>query len=841
MSFYTSVHTKGNFICYRGIEEGRRVTKKVPYRPTFFVPTKDSSEWQSILTNRTVEKFLPGSINESRDFLNKYEKVDSFEIYGNPRYEYAYITENYPEHIEFDPALLYVANIDIEVDSEDGFASVERAEKPILSITIEKNGEYFVWGYSHPTGGKYVAGEGVTYFECVDEITMLKNFVSWWSADYPDVITGWNISLYDIPMLLHRLTRLFSPEYAKKMSPWGKLKSRTVIIMGRENITYELIGINSLDLLELFRKFSGNAAQESYRLDHIGHVIVGERKLSYDEYRNLHTLYIKDYQKFIEYNIKDTTLVKKINDKEKLLELAYTLAYDSKVNPGDVFSQVRMWTQIVDDFLWRENKVASSKRYPGDKDTSYSGAYVKDPQNGVHEWVASFDLVSLYPHLIMQFNISPDTIWDELMKDLTVESMLEQKADLSRLKYLNCAVTPNGALFDRETKGFAPRILEKMFAERDRYKKLMIAAEKEIQTTTDPVKLKELTYTKTRYKNLQMTKKVCLNSYYGATGNAYFFLYDVRQAEGVTTAGRLVIQWAAKAVNAYMNTILSTEGVDYILASDTDSLYIHLAALVDKVCQGKTTAEKIDFLDKVCDRAISPVLELAYKDLAEYVNAFDQKMSMKRESLCDKTIWTGKKHYILNIHNKEGVAYDPPQIEVKGLELVKSSTPTPCREKMRSALPIIMNQNEAAMLDYIAAFKKEFMKMNAEEIAFPRSVNGLSKYAGTDAIYAWKTPMHTKASLIYNHHLKQLGIDNKYELIKEGEKIKYVYVLEPNVMHTPVIAFPGTLPEEFDLKIDYNTQFGKSFIEPMKTILDAIGWQTERTVSFASIFAKGKV
>ena len=612
---------------------------------------------------------------------------------------------------------------------------------------------------------------------------------------------------------------------------------------------YDISGVCVLDYLELYQWYApGGKNIENYRLDTVASVELDERKLSYDEYDSLHQLYKLDHQKFIDYNIKDVKLVLKLEDKLKLIELALTLAYDTKCNYDDVFAQTRMWDALIYNYLL-DKKIVIPPRRVAKKNSAFEGAYVKEPQIGLHKWVASFDLNSLYPHLIMQYNLSPETIIEtseytdemrELAASASVESLLYKKLDTSRLK--NITITPNGQFFRTDKRGFLPTMLNEMYEDRKKYKKLMLKAQQDYERETDKSKKKEIEKLMARYNNLQLAKKLALNSSYGAMGSQYFRFYDLRQALAVTQAGQLSIRWIENKLNQYLNNLLKTDK-DYVIASDTDSIYLNLGPLVEKVygADGKVSlsGEKvIEFMDRVCEDKIQPFIDKSYEELADYVHAYEQKMQMKREGLSDKGIWTAKKRYILNVYNNEGVQYAKPKLKVMGLEMVKSSTPTVVRDKMYELVDLVVNTDEETVQQFIANFQEEFRKLSVEDISFPRGCNGLKEYSDSVTIYKKGTPIHVKGAILYNHFLKQHDLMNKYPLIKEGEKLKFTYLKTPNPFRDMVVSFPGRLPKEFELQeyVDYETMFNKTFIDPIRIILDSIGWQTEKQYTLESFF-----
>ena len=834
--FYTNISVYGKYILFRGVENDKRVRRKIEYRPTFHLLSREQTNLKT-LNGESVKPIQPGTIPECREFLERYESVDNFPVFGNNRYEYAYIADAYPDDILWDFSKISIAYIDIEVESENGFPEPKDANESITAITIKIKDNYFVFGC-----GDYVKHrDDVHYAHCRDESDLLRRFIDFWCRFHPDVVTGWNIEFFDIPYLINRITKLFGEDEAKKLSPWNKLRPYKTVKFNRELNSYSIDGVAVLDYIELYRKFT-YSQQESYRLDHIAHIEVGEKKVDYSQFESLHQLYKHDYQKFIEYNIKDVELVEKLEDKMKLLELALTLAYDNKVNYEDVFTQVRMWDAIVYNYLKKKNIVIPQMKR-GEKKSAYEGAYVKDPILGMHQWVASFDLNSLYPHLIMQYNISMETLLepakytDEMKqfiatKKINVDTLLSQQIDTRELKDFNVGITPNGQMFSNKEQGVMPEIMDTMYKDRTRYKKLAIEAKKKIETVLeDKNQVEYLEKQVARYNNLQLAKKVTLNSAYGALGNQYFRFFDIRIAEGITTAGQLSIRWIEQKINKYMNLLLKSGNEDYVIASDTDSIYLNMGPLIEKLYHDTSDTKKvIKFMNKVCEEKIQPHIDASYQELADYVNAHSQRMEMKRESLADKAIWVAKKNYILNVYDSEGVAYAKPKLKMMGISAIRSSTPSACRVKIKEAINIIINKSQDDLHLFIEKFRKEFKTLPIEDIAFPRSVNGLKEYSDENNIYLKGTPIHVKGALVYNHLLKKMNLTKRYQLIKEGEKIKFIYLKQPNPYNNNTLAFLSGLPKQLEAEqyIDYDLQFEKSFLEPLDIILSTINWHTEK-------------
>jgi DNA polymerase elongation subunit (family B) len=831
MRFYTNVQLIGNQFLVRGVDNGKRFEIRDEFFPTLYVKTKKDSKYRT-LSGEAVEAINPGTVKDCREFYKKYDEIDGFEIYGNDRYIYQYISEKYPEdEIKFDISKIKLVTLDIEVASEQGFPDVESCSEEILAITIQDytTKKIVTWGVK-PFNNKQ---SNVTYHYCPSEYELLNSFINYWMVDVPDVVTGWNIQLYDIPYICKRLNRVLGEKLMKRFSNWGLVTEGEIYINGRKHTTFDVGGMTQLDYLDLYKKFTYKA-QESYRLDYIAEVELGSKKLDHSEFDTFKDFYTQGWQKFIEYNIVDVELVDRLEDKMKLIELALTMAYDAKVNYADVFYQVRMWDNIIYNYLKKRN-IVIPPRSKTQKNEKYAGAYVKEPKPGMYDWVVNFDLNSLYPHLIMQFNVSPETLVDEKHPTVSVDKILNKEITFEM--YKDYAVCANGAMFRKDVRGFLPELMDKMYQDRVIFKKKMIEAKKQYEKTKNKELVKEIA----RCNNIQMAKKISLNSAYGAIGNQYFRYYKLENAEAITLSGQVAIRWIESKMNNYLNKLLKTEDVDYVIASDTDSIYLNMGPLVETVYKGreKTTEGIVSFLDKVCKVELEKYIEGCYQELADYVNAYDQKMQMKRENIADRGIWTAKKRYILNVWDSEGVRYEEPKLKMMGIEAVKSSTPAPCRKMIKDALKLMMSGTEDEVIEFIDRCREEFKKLPPEQISFPRSASDVQKYSSSLSIYAPKTPIHVRGALLFNHYIKQHKLTNKYSLIQNGEKIKFIYLKKPNHIHENVISFIQEFPKELNLDkyIDYDLQFEKAFLEPLKIILDSIGWNVEKTASLESFFS----
>ena len=842
MKFYTNVQQWGNNILVRGVgKDGQRIMQRYKdFSPTLFLRANKPTKFKTI-EGEYVDEFKPGGIKEAREFLDQYRDVENFKIYGQTQYLYQWISDNFVDtpEIQFDTKQISILSLDIETSTEYGFPNIETANEQILLITVRDSltKKLTTWGLKEYQGDN----KEVDYRFFSNENAMLKDFIAFIQQYKPDVVTGWNSRFFDIPYIVNRIERLLGDEQVRFLSPWKIVKGSKVTVQGREQQYYDIFGIAGIDYLELFRKYRG-IGYESFALGHIANVELGAEKLDHSEYENFKDFYEKDWDKFVDYNIRDVELVAQLEDKLGLIELQLMMAYDFRVNYEDVFSQVRCWDMLVYNTLRRKNIVIPPKKSFA-KNEAYAGAYVKDPVVGQHEWVLSFDLNSLYPHLIMQYNISPDTIVDERIQ-CSVDELLDKKLDTTHLRSSNLCMAANGQCFRTDFQGFLPAMMEELYESRKFYKKKMLEAEQEFQVTKNPALQNDIA----RYGNIQLAKKIALNSAYGALGNQYFRYFDIRQAEGITLSGQLSIRWIENALNKYFNKLLKTDGENYVIASDTDSVYLNLSGLVNQVygerakleesAGGVSKASIVKFLDRVASEKIEPFIDKSYQDLAEYMNAYAQKMFMKREVIADRGIWTAKKRYVLNVHNSEGVQYSEPKLKIMGLEVVKSSTPAPVRKFLKEAITVIVNGSNDDLLEFIENTREEFNALPPEEIAFPRSVNGVEKYKSDIKVYTKGTPMHVRGALMYNELVKRKKITNRYPQIKDGEKIKFIHCKMPNPIGENIISFLNTLPKEFDMHkyIDYDMQFEKAFLDPLRFISESINWQLEKVATLEDFF-----
>jgi len=863
MKFYTSVDRRGDTIFVREVNGKERLNYCIKdFVPTLLVP--DSKGQFKNEFGHPLAKVDLDSISDASKFIREYSDVDGFDVYGSSNFVSQFITENYPGEIEFDSSLIRVFNFDIECASDEGFPYPENAEYEVISISLydSQTKIIYVWGLYEYNNSR----EDVIYHHSSTEESLLRSFIEFWRTNCPDVMTGWNISTFDIPYLVNRIKKVLGESAVKSFSPWGIISETTIRgDFGRENQSYNFMGIACLDYLDLYKKYT-YSGQESYALDHIAHVELKEKKVDYSEAGTLHNLYLTNFQKFLEYNIQDVELVKKLDEKMRLIELVYTLAYMTKQTFPDTFSPVRTWESMIYNWNYEKGIFSKVKNTRGNANVQVAGAFVKVPEPRAYEWIVSLDLDGLYPHLIMQYNLGYDTIDEdlsptvedyvekylshcdksekELQNERRILPFINKTEDTSKYKELERAVAANGTYYRKDHQSMFSCLMENLYSNRKKTKRLMLQKEQERENTKDKKEKEELTNLIASLNNKQMALKILANSGYGAIANRYFQFFDPRIAEAITLSGQLSIRWVRSRLDAYLNNLLNTDGIEYVKYVDTDSAYLELKALVDEIfgkdVKKEDYTEVVNFLDKAVKNRIEPFIEKCYEELADYMNAYRNAMRMTREVIASRGFWTAKKRYALMVYDSEGVRYAEPKPKILGLEVKKSSTPEFCREKLEEAIKIILEGTNDELLEFLEEVRKEFNSLGPEDIAFPRSVSGLRKYAESGrAIFKKGSPKHVKGALIYNHMLKEKEMKLE-QPIQEGGKIKFVDLKEPNPIHQNVIAFPSNsvLPKEFGLHdyINYDLQFEKAFFQPLKTMLDAVGWKSDRNSTLEIFF-----
>jgi DNA polymerase elongation subunit (family B) len=816
MKFYTSIKLQGNNILERYIENGRKYSHKRNFSPKLFVSTHKDTQYKTIY-GKPCEEISFKSCFDMYAFKKRYANVHGFDIHGDISPINQYISLNYKNAIEYNSSQLETLIYDIETTCENGFPDVMEAVEEITCITLYSTlkKQYYVltnkkWGSWSSENQSHL---NLVHIECKTDYDLCYNVLRIIEKLSPDIITGFNIDVFDTPFLVNRLTRVLGEDMTRRLSPWKNITSKDVTNdYGKEYTEYTLQGIESLDFIKLYKKFYKQTS-ESFSLNYISSEELGEEKLDHSEFSQMHLFYKQNYQKYVDYNIKDVWLVIKLEEKLKLIELAINMAYMAKSNFSDVFFPTRIWDTIIYNHL-----AGSNIQIPPRSDViarSYEGAYVKPAITGLFRWITTLDATSLYPSIMMQCNISPECLKDTI-PNVTIESIINHSIDNSKVIENNLSLTANGVCYSNDEQGLFPFLIEKMFKERKAAKTEMLRLEAENY---------ELHKQKISSLDIhQNSLKILLNSLYGAMAAKGFRYYNPLIAESITLTGQAIIKSAEKTINDYLNSLLKTD-IDYVILIDTDSCGITLESIVDKV-NLNTVERKINFVDKFCKERLQPQLDKTFNELARYLNTTSNRISFKREIIADSGFIHAKKRYVLQVWDKEGVRYKTPKSKIMGMQSSRNSTPQLCRNFLKRIYGEILNTDKNHVKQSMEDFYHEFMKLPLYDIANPCTANNMDKYHREVGIYGLGTPISTKSALIYNYLLKDLQIDTKYRTIDNGDKIRYFYLTQPNPLRENAIGFLDTFPEEFGLHdyIDYERQYDAIVRKPVNDVLKSCKW-----------------
>jgi DNA polymerase elongation subunit (family B) len=832
MKFYTACTLKGNKILVRGYNKGKRFMDSVNFKPSLYIHSEKESKYRS-LKNTSVKRMIFDSLYDCREFLDQYRDIPDCPIYGNTDFITQYLMETYSAEVEYDLSQIKVAYLDLECESEGGFPDLDSPNERINLITIRINGTTYVISFTP-----------ITLPDCkviivASEKELIKKIFEVLAKEDVDIITGWNIKLFDMPYIIGRALLFYEPEDIQSWLPFGLMKMRETDIGGKNYKIYEFPGYTILDYMDLYKKFSGTS-QESYALQNIAKVELDAQKLDYSEYGSLREFYKKNFQKFAEYNVQDAVLVERLDNKLKLIDLAVSVAYEAKITYDTVFFATRIWETICCDYLLKQNIIPPLKKSYA-KDEQFVGAYVKDVTPGFYKNVVSFDATSLYPSIIMQWNISPETCIKANVAFNADDFLGGRKKEifdsLEQVKKTNACLACNGSMFTNDFKGFIPILIERTFNQRKEAKNKMIELEKDYEQTKDEKLLPRIAALKVR----QSVKKILANSLYGCLGNPAFVYSSPELATAVTVTGQVIIRKAEKAMNDYIQS-LTKDNKDYVIAVDTDSVYLDLDAIVKKISEKTNIPNVTDFINQVCEQKIQPEFKKEMDLLGRTLNCSENKIVFKREAIASAGIFIAKKRYALYVQDLEGVRFTEPKLKIMGLETARSSTPAIVRNKLKECIKIILTKTPEELRRYVDEFYDEFMKMPIEDIAAPRGVKGIAKYTDNTKIYKTGTPIATKAALLHNAYIKKLNLTKDIQVIRENDKIKFVFVKVPNPYgmngKDAVLGFINKPAKEFELEkyIDRTKQFEKTFKEPLDNIIQAIGWVINNELTLESFF-----
>ncbi|CAL9975488.1 DNA polymerase [Vibrio phage D479] len=856
--FYLSVDKIGNRLLERYIDvDGVEKSREIDYTPTLFLPTIHDSPYKDIFGQAQLPKMFD-TMRDADDYI-RLAKDRGATINGMEDYVLAYISDRYVNR-EFDMSKIRVANIDIETPSIE-FPNAIEAKYEITSIGHHDSikDKYFVWGI--PTNEEWSKEkseldpallEKVEYIRCTSEKELLIRYLQFWRQFTPAVVTGWNIETFDLPYIVNRMEKVLGKKVTQTLSPWNKVNKRTITNdYGQESMKINIVGVAELDYLQLYKKFTF-ITRPSYKLDYVGEVEVGQKKVEFEQ-ANYLEFYKQDYKNFIDYQIQDVQLVNRIDTKLMLLNLAFSISYYAGINFTSVFGTLKPWDAIIFNSLKKDKKVVPMSKHQ--ESASFMGAFVKAPQVGFHKSIGSFDLTSLYPSIIRECNISPETI----VRQYDYVGQLADRVDL--LVGMEIGVpddgnshSANGMCYRKDIRGVIPVEIEKVFFERKANKKKSFEHQQNALDAQAELKdrgkfdkfdglsvedinayYKESNSLATQFDVQQMARKILINSLYGAQGHHMFRYYDLRNAEAVTSYGQLAIKWVSRDVNVWMNKMCGTEDVDYVVYTDTDSIYVGFETLMNKL--GMYKLEGDAFTDKfsmICEKIETNVINPSYQHLHEYMNTYERQMFMDREVLANTGFFIAKKRYALDVQDNEGIR--KPKLKIMGIETQRSSTPPLAQKGLKESIRLILQQGEDAMQAYVKDFRDDFMKAEYQQISFVSSANNMGKYSNVDGTPGKGCPGHVKAALYYNKIAKDLG----FNPIEEGDKIAVVF-LDRNEYGIDRIAYPsgGKLPRELNhivSAVDRRRLYDDKFIAPLNKICDAIKWEHKKSNNLSAFF-----
>lgn len=820
-------------------ENGQGVYKKEHFKPYLYVASNDPSKFDAVgIDGANLYKKEFGSEWERNDFLKKYKGQKYFNLPSTQQYLLERYYDKSINDLISQPLRTFYYDIEVIADE---FPDAKEAKFEITSITIYDSfvKKYFVWGcqkydfYSCKDHLKDIEPEEIVYTFCVSEKDLLKKFIRYWRANFPDLLVGFNSYSFDLPYIVHRIEKLFGEGKASTLSPvdyiYGHEKENK---FSQTYTEYDIGGVSHLDYMVLYKTFTPGE-RESDGLDFICNDELKYGKLEYGD-TSLADLSKKDWNRFINYNIWDVKLLIDLEKKKKYLDVAKFSAFSGFCNIDKALGKVAIITGIIAKQGLMKNQIITTQD-EGDK-TKIPGGFVKDPEPGMYKNVIVMDLNSLYPNTIITLNISPETKVAKIAnetKDITTIYHFKKKQmiDIPSEKFKqilikkNWCVSAAGIIFDQNKKGLCAEFVDDLYQKRKSVKKTMLKIESELSGLDEnSIEHKSKKFLASQLDTEQYLYKILLNSTYGVLANRFFALYDLDCAKSITMTGQELIKQSDKIANEYICREWNLDAKDRVCACDTDSAIISIddvlsktnSIIVDK--NGDLTKEFVEIEDKISLNLNKGVQEWA----KETYNTVDCRFEFKRESACPKAIWVGKKHYVMNIKNSEGVKMD--KMKYKGLSVVKSTFSDLTKNIIKDIVKgIFDSQDKTKADDQFFKSYEEFFNMSINDIAVRSNIKVLKDYKSNGFDTQKGCPRHVKWSIYYNEMLKTLGLENKYPLIEEGKKIKLIYV-KPNKYNIDGIAYTDSLPEEFGLQPDKETMFDKCVIKCLSPIFQALKW-----------------
>ena len=816
---------------------GERITVEATYRPYLYIETNGTPDATSIFNTKLKKKVFPTQYDRSKFVKELDSSVRLFEnlnVYQQFLVDMFYMEYEKPE---FKQHPLKVFYIDIEVYSKDeGFPHADIAPAPVNVITLydSLSEKYYTWGLS-----AYKPKEtDVKYFHCSSEKQLLEKFLDFVCKDHMDVLSGWNTKFFDIPYLINRIKKICGDDDAARLSPTKNIYSRMGFNkFGKEETVWIIDGVSCIDYLDAYRKFCVSP-RENYKLDTIASIELGENKIDFGG-GNLSDLADEDWETFVDYNIQDVRILVKLDESLKYMDLLRSLSvmglttmesalHSIGVITGAAAIRARLHDKKIHTLIRDVNKVSKNE-----------GAFVKEPESGVHNNLVSFDANSLYPNTMVTLNISPETklgsIVDEDSEMVTIRDINDGIHKISRSSFNklvekeSVAISKANILFTQKKKGLFPEIIDVYYKQRVDARKRMDKVNKLLVTEKDPSERKKLEYESRLLDIKQHSLKIFLNSIYGAFGNKYFTLGDDDLARSITLSGQAIINQGSEILTKYVENLtgkkIEREVIRYI---DTDSLFFSFDEIIShngiKFSEnGLVTDDMYKLIDEASDHLNSEILKWG----ANEFNSKDCRIVFKREKICDVAMLLRKKHYILHILDNEGIACD--KFKYTGVDVVKSTMPKKVKPYVKKIAEILLTtMNNEKTNNAVTEAHEQFLKLPLEEIATIKGIKNYEKYSKLCNEFQTTKgmPNHVKAAYYYNLLIERLELDNKYEKIQSGDKIKLFYLKKPNRFGIDAIAFKYYYPDEFKslFEPDYEKMFDKVIFSPVQKFFEAVNW-----------------
>jgi DNA polymerase elongation subunit (family B) len=812
---------------------GERIRKTFKYNPYLYIETgQNDADGKSIFGSNLKKKTFQTEFDR-RSYV-KETKLNR--IFGNLPPVQQFLIDvfwKYVKREEFSMFPLKIWFLDIEVYSPNEFPDEAYANHPINLISIYDNlsDTYHVWGLHNDYNiGDDHKDKKIVYKFFETEQELLLDFIAFWKLDYPDIVTAWNLP-FDNNYICNRIKKLFGEEKLKELSPVGRvyLKHRKTKTQGREREIddYFICGISLIDYLEAYDKFNFNPVP-NLKLDTIGEIELGVSKIDYEQ-ENLAQLADQDWNQFVDYNIRDVEIIKGIEAKTNYLEVCRMLGYMGLT----LFENGIVTVPIVNGYAavnaYERGLIIPT--FPEKTDWGkYEGAYVKDPLPGVYKNIVSYDLNSLYPNTMITLNISPETKFGKIYKrdDNFVyiidtnnkEYKLTHENFKTWIKQEKLALSKADVLFSQKKKGIFSEMVEEVYNDRVKNKKQIKENKKklsELDKNLNKEEIKKLKDHNVKLDILQYTRKIFINSVYGYCGNRYAPMADIDAARSITLTCQHVIQTSEKIVNKIINNKFNTKNKDYAVYEDTDSIYISLMNNELEI-SSNDTQNFIKNLEVKLNAGIKKWGELE-------LNSIDSRFEFKRESICDYGMFLKKKHYVLHMIDDEGFACD--KWKYKGVKLVSASMPKELKPGVKSVVQdLILNQDETRANQKYMGLYNQFNSLNLDSICKISGVSNFTKYHCNGLNTEKGMPYQCKSAYYYNLILDKLNLQNKYTKIKNGDKIKLLYLDENNKFGIKMIAYLNNYPEEFEqiFNVDKRLMFEKGVMDVLEPFYSTLNF-----------------